>query len=192
MTLPRLKPWIALAVVAALQTAVLAWMIIDRTILIKTGKEIVLPVRPVDPRDLFRGQYVRLGYDVSSVPLRLVEGPRPVGNAAFYVTLEAQEGGGWMPVRLTASRPRETGPKQIVLKARTFFRFPTVEQNSSGTVQVRYGIESYFVPEGEGPRLEEMARDKKLAVLVAVDGKGNAALKGIVIDGKLQYSEQLL
>lgn len=192
MKLPRIKPWIALAAATALQTAVLAWMVIDRTILLKTGKEIVLPVRPVDPRDLFRGQYVRLGYDVSSVPLRLIEGPRPVGSAPFYVTIEQQEGGAWTPVRITASPPRETGPKQLVLKARTFYRFPSGDYSPVGTVQVRYGIESYFVPEGEGPRLEALARDKKLAVLVAVDGKGNAALKGIMIDGKLQYSEPLL
>ena len=58
-------------------------------------------------------------------------------------------------------------------------------------MRVRYGIESYFVPQGEGPRLEQLARDKKLAALVAVDRAGNAAIKGILIDGALQYEEPL-
>ena len=57
---------------------------------------------------------------------------------------------------------------------------------------VRYGIESYFVPQGEGPRLEALARNRKLAALVAVDKGGNAAVKGIIIDGKLQYEEPLI
>ena len=56
---------------------------------------------------------------------------------------------------------------------------------------VRYGIESYFVPEGQGRRLEELAREKKLAARIAVDGRGNAAIKGLVIDGVLQYEEPL-
>lgn len=192
MKLPRLTLPVALAIIAALQTVVLAWMVIDRTILIKSGREIVLPVRPVDPRDLFRGQYVRLGYDVSTVPLRLIEGPRPVANEPFYVTIEQEDSGDWKPVRLTATPPREVGPKQVVLKSRTYYRFPTADPSSVGSIQARYGIESYFVPEGEGPRLEGLARDRKIAMLVAVDRKGNAALKGIIIDGKLQYSESLL
>ena len=54
---------------------------------------------------------------------------------------------------------------------------------------LRYGIESYFVPEGEGSRLEALARNRKLSVLVAVDNAGNAAIKGLIIDGKLQYEE---
>jgi len=58
-------------------------------------------------------------------------------------------------------------------------------------VRVRYGIESYFVPEGQGRTLEALAREKKLASLIAVDGKGNAAIKGILIDGVLQYEEPL-
>jgi len=56
---------------------------------------------------------------------------------------------------------------------------------------VRYGIERYFVPEGQGLRLETLAREKKMATLIAVDAKGNAAIKGLIIDGTLQYEEPL-
>ena len=50
-------------------------MVVDRTLLLKNGREIVLPIVPVDPRDLFRGEYVRLGYDISTVPAMLLSGP---------------------------------------------------------------------------------------------------------------------
>lgn len=192
MKIPRLTLPVALAIAAFMQTAVLAWMVIDRTRLLKTGQEIVLPIRPVDPRDLFRGQYVRLGYDVSNVPLSLLEGPRPVANETFYVTIEQQDDATWKPVRLTRARPAGLSPRQVALKGRAFRRFPAQDLRPGASVFVRYGIESYFVPEGEGPRLEALARDKKLATLVAVDKAGNVAIKGIVIDGKVSYLESLL
>ena len=190
MKMPMLSPRLALVLAALLQTAVLAWMVIDRTMLIKTGREIVLPIQPVDPRDLFRGQYVRLGYPVSQVPMRLVEGPLPDRNGAFYVTIEQQTDETWRPIRLTRDRPANLGPRQVALRARAQRSFPTL--TDGGSVFVRYGIESYFVEEGQGPRLETLARDKKLAALIAVDTCGNAAIKGIYIDGQLQYSEPLL
>jgi uncharacterized membrane-anchored protein len=87
------------------------------------------------------------------------------------------------------AKPQATSSKQVVLKARPRTAFPT---SDTGSIAVRYGIESYFVPEGEGPRLEALARDRKLAILIAVDGAGTAAIKGILIDGALQYTEQLL
>jgi hypothetical protein len=37
----------------------------------------------------------------------------------------------------------------------------------------------------------EGRRDRKLAVLIAVDKGGKAAIKGLIIDGKLQYEEPL-
>lgn len=189
MKLPRVTLPVALAIAAILQTLVLGWMVVDRTRLLTTGQEIVLPIVPVDPRDLFRGQYVRLSYEVSSVPLKLVEGPHPQKAQAFYVTLEQQADGTWRPLKLTLEKPKAVGDKQLVFKGRPLFHFPTIANSS---VFVRYGIERYFVPEGEGPRLEALARDKKLAALIAVDKSGTAAIKGIVIDGKVQYSERLL
>ena len=65
------------------------------------------------------------------------------------------------------------------------------DADADASVRVRYGIESYFVPEGQGRKLEDLAREKKLAALVAVDGRGNAAIKGLIVDGVLQYEEPL-
>ena len=100
-------PWLknriglALVIVALAQTAVLAGMVADRARLLKTGREITLPIVPVDPRDFFRGEYVRLGYGTNSVPARVLEGPLPDANAAFYVTLERKPDGIWVPIKLS-------------------------------------------------------------------------------------------
>jgi uncharacterized membrane-anchored protein len=177
------KTLLALAVVALAQTTVLGYMVINRVTLLHRGREIVLPIIPVDPRDLFRGEYVRLGYAISTVPMTLADGARPQRNEVIYVVVEKNAGDeAWRAVRGTRTLPDDINPDQVVLKGRVLFGSATLQT-------VRYGIESYFVPQGEGPRLEALARNRKLAVLVAVDGAGNAAIKGLLIDGKLQYEE---
>jgi uncharacterized membrane-anchored protein len=176
------KTLLSLAAVALAQTAVLAYMVIDRVQLLRTGREITLPIAPVDPRDLFRGDYVVLRYDISSVPVGQLEGGWPRRNEPLYVTLEKNADGAWRPVGVARTMPSESNADRIVLKGRP---------GRGGWSWMRYGIESYFVPEGEGRRLEAMVRDRKLAVLVAVDKSGNAAIKGLIIDGKLQYEEPL-
>jgi uncharacterized membrane-anchored protein len=176
------KTLLAVAAVALAQTAVLAYMVIDRVMLLRTGREIILPIVPVDPRDLFRGEYVRLSYEISRVPMTRVDGPPSRRNEVLYVVVEKKAGDeAWQAVSATRTFPGDLNPDQVALKGRVLF--------SSATSEMRYGIESYFVPEGEGPRLESLARDRKLAVLVAVDNAGNAAIKGLIIDGKLQYEE---
>jgi uncharacterized membrane-anchored protein len=181
---------LTLAVVALAQTGVLAAMVIDRTSLLSSGRQIVLPIVPVDPRDLFRGEYVRLGYEVGRVPVRLLDGPAPRPNQAFYVVLEKSAEGTWAPVKVSRSWPNETSPDRIVLKARSAYSWPSTAAPTAIHL-ARYGIESYFVPEGEGKRLEKLALEKRMAALVAVDRKGNAAIKGLIIDGQLQYEEPL-
>jgi uncharacterized membrane-anchored protein len=190
MTSQSNKMVLALALVALAQTGVLVWMVADRLWLLRNGREIVLPIVPVDPRDLFRGDYVRLSYEASRLPARLLEGPQPTRHAPFYVMLESKSGEAWQPIKVIAGRPAESGPTHIVLKARTPYGWP---QNppAAATVWATYGIESYFVPQGQGSRLEALARDKKLAARIAVDRSGNAAIKGLMIDGVEQYAEPL-
>jgi uncharacterized membrane-anchored protein len=184
------KLLISIAIVALAQTAVLAYMVTDRVRLLSSGREITLPIIPVDPRDLFRGEYVRLGYDIARVPASLLEGPTPRANEPFYVVIEKQADGAWKPVKVSRAFPKESSPDRVVLKGRA--AFSASPWGAPNTVQqVRYGIESYFVPEGQGKRLEDLAREKRMAALIAVDSGGNAAIKGIIIDGKLQYEEPL-
>src|SRR5262249_43230090 len=150
----------------------------------------VLPIVPVDPRDIFRGVYVRLGYEISGLKSSLLEGPPPATNARFYVTLQRGQDDTWSAVKISAASPQERAPDRIVLAARPRWQgsFPT---GDGAVVWANYGIESYFVPEAQGPALEKLARDKKMAAIIAVDSGGNAAIKGLVIDGERIYSEPL-
>jgi uncharacterized membrane-anchored protein len=59
------------------------------------------------------------------------------------------------------------------------------------TVRVRYGIEEYFVPEGEGRAIERPRQAEKVTIRVAVDRFGNAGIEAILVDGKVRYEETL-
>lgn len=181
--------WLAVAAVAGLQTAALAWMVGTRVVLLESGREVILPVVPVDPRSLFRGDYVRLGYDISRVPGRLLEGAVRRGEPLF-VTIERSAQGSYAPVKVSRAFPGEPGGDRVVLRGRA--ERGRAAASGLQDLFVRYGIESYFVPEGEGLRLEELARGKKLAAVVAVDRSGNAAIKGLLIDGRLAVVEPLI
>jgi uncharacterized membrane-anchored protein len=56
---------------------------------------------------------------------------------------------------------------------------------------IAFGIESYFVPEGEGRTLEQERNARNLSVDVALASDGEAAIKGIRIDGQPVYEEPL-
>lgn len=55
-------------------------------------------------------------------------------------------------------------------------------------VGVRYGLESYFVPQGEGKKIEATGK-ARLEVVAAVAPSGQAAIKRLLIDGKPAYEE---
>ena len=96
------KLLLSLAIVALAQTTVLAAMVIDRVRLLSSGREITLPIVPVDPRDLFRGEYVRLGYDVGRVP---IDGAGEGGALATLVL----EGAGVLDPRVCVRRCDRVG-----------------------------------------------------------------------------------
>src|SRR6516164_5539853 len=59
--------WVFLATVA-FQLLVLSGMIAGNAIPYRGADVVLLKVMPVDPRDLFRGDYVILGYDITRIP----------------------------------------------------------------------------------------------------------------------------
>lgn len=54
---------------------------------------------------------------------------------------------------------------------------------------MRYCIERYFVPEGEGRKLENARNQRKLTIVAAVAPTDRAAIKRLLIDGEPVYDE---
>lgn len=177
-----LNKWLAMLVVAGVQSAVLGYIVVERALVIRDGREIILDVRPVDPRSVFRGDYVILDYGDVTLLGSSVAGDLPKNKQALFVKLR-KGGEGWQPVTATAIYPSDVDGDEVVLKGML---------SSRHSRQVRYGIESYFVPEGEGKQLERLIGKGQLRVIVAVGAGGQAAIKGLEVEGKSVYIEPLL
>ena len=187
MTGAAKKFWMLLAAVALVQSAMLLKIVWDRQRLLKTGREIVMQVVPVDPRDIMRGDYVTLGYGIS--PMRrsaLKDSASLTGlgrGAPVYVTIRPDTASNWTPVNVSVAYPADVADGDAVLKGRVQYIWDEAN-NDNANLAVTFGIESYFVPEGTGKPLEQSVRDKKIQAIVAVGPDGTAAIKGLVIDGE--------
>jgi uncharacterized membrane-anchored protein len=190
MNVSRRNLWLGIGLVALVQAGALAWMIWERASLLAHGREIVLDVVPVDPRSLFRGDYVILGYDIS----RFDNAPgvaSPPRGATVYVTIAKDAAGKWRVAGASAEHPGSVAPGQVVLKGRVDYAGVSGDGKPAPT-GVDYGIESFFVPEGAGRELEKLVRERKLSAVIAVDEAGNAGIKGLMADGERVYEEPLL
>ena len=174
-------------IIVALQTIALAWMILDRQQMLDSSSTVTLKVVPVDPRDLFRGDYVVLSYDISRLDMSKLEGPKATapGNT-IYVRLR-RTNDTWTAVALS-NAPEKPTDTQVTLKAQvTSMDAPGA--GASQFITLSYGIESYFVPQGTGRAIEEAARKGTITIDAAVDDDGRAAIKAIRQDGKPVYVE---
>ena len=58
-------------------------------------------------------------------------------------------------------------------------------------LRLTFGIERYYVPEGEGKPIEEGVREKAVHVVAAVDSNGTAQIKSLRLDGQTLYEEPI-
>lgn len=179
--------WAALAAVALVQTVALGKIVVDRQALLAAGRELVMKVQPVDPRDIFRGDYVVLGFGLSPVDTALLR-EAPAGDlvhdgSAVYVTIAEDATHTWKPVVVSTTYPAAISPAEAVLKGLVRNRW-TDPATGKSTLDIKYGIESYFVPEGTGAALQANVRNQTVEALIAVGGDGTAAMKGLIIGGE--------
>jgi len=192
MTTDRSTTVAALVVVALVQSAILGWMVWERVDLLRTGRPIVLDVSPVDPRDLFRGDYVVLAYPVARLRTDQVEGDKEFShNDRIYVGLRETDAGAWEAFSMHHVRPPLTGQVVFLRGSVTGVSEDTECADACRVISVHYGIESYFVPEGEGRALEKQRNDKRLRVAARVAEDGEAAIAGLMVDGEMRYEEPL-
>jgi len=176
---------------AFLQFALLAVMVADRAEILRDGTEVVLRARPVDPRDILRGDYVTLDYDISRLPAGPLEGaPAGARNPVVFVKLAPGSDGTYQAVSVHADAVEVTSP-EVLIRGRVEFgaECDVKQPRFCKTLRIRYNLESYFVPEGGGSKLERLRNERRVAVVAAVDPAGRAAIKRLLVDGEAVYDE---
>ncbi len=183
--------WTALAVVAGVQSLVIGWMVWDRVSLLSSGREIRAAVVPVDPRDIFRGDYVTLGYGFTSgADIALPEGAR-MGDTV-YALLKEQGPSEWVLASVTAEQPETPDAGDVVLRAIVDSARRGQASDPPTVGRLRFGIERFYVPQGQGRVLEKQVLEKRIVAVLAVGRDGKAALKGLEADGQRIAEEPLL
>jgi uncharacterized membrane-anchored protein len=156
--------WISVA--GALQVLFLLGMALSYYAVGWYGQEIRLKTIPIDPKDYLYGDYVTLNYEVSQLKPELwnkqTDGELPQDGSVVYVLLRS-DGGLYKAVQVSGSKPQAKAD-EAVLKG-------VVQSRWDDTLQIKYGIERYYIPEGTGKELEEKARDTVVKVKLAPWGQ---------------------
>jgi len=148
------------------QLLIMLFVLVPPLVVKYSGTTVYLETEKMDPRDLFRGDYVILGYRVAQniLPADEASSARRLGRPV-YVTVTSDR-----PARFVAvsfGRPRlERSQACIVGRSR-----------GQGSVDFPQ-IAQYFVPEGEG-RVIERQRGEDLLARVSTSGRCNAVLTGL-------------
>ncbi len=152
-----------------IQIIFLLVMIGTKQFTLYTGKKILLEVVPADPRSIFRGEYARLNYRISTIN---IPGMREFKrNQIVYVKLR-KIGKYWKVADVSKE-------KTILDKDEVFI----IGRKRWGN-RVDYGIESYFVPEGKAIEIERIRRSSKVSVEICVDRFGNPVINEVFINDK--------
>ena len=175
------KLFIVFAIV--FQLAMLSWMALSREYVLQTGQQVKFQTAPIDPRDLFRGDFVRLDYAISAVSTAQLS-PQvnrenlKKGDTLFAVLNLSQNG----VATLASLQTSEPDNNKLFIRGRV-----TSLQNTSSSaekiIRLKYGIEQYFVEQGKGLEIEnKRGRRNTLQVPmlmhVALSPNGTAILKG--------------
>jgi uncharacterized membrane-anchored protein len=173
------KPFIILAVI--LQLIVLAYMAGEREYILRIGKVIHLRTAPLDPRDLFRGDYVRLNYEISRIPVTMIKGADRAAEikkgTKIYATLKEGPNGLYEPVNAGLQKPQEG----LYLTGRIPYPYPKLQ--TGNPIWINFGIEAYFVEQGKGRDIEKRRGNRTdvqipLEMEIAVGPNGKAVIRG--------------
>lgn len=189
----RNKLVISAIVLALAQIGFLSWIIAGRAAILRDGHEVLLKVEPVDPRDLLRGDYVRLGYEISNIPVRQIAniplGASSTDDGPITVRLKKDADGYWRSTAAwlgkAASAPADG---EVDIAGQVSSGWNLVD---APTVRVDYGIDRFYVPEGEGLAIERDMRVRSFGIKVAVDKHGVGQIKALVDGDETLFEEPL-
>lgn len=191
------KKTLVFIAVLLLQLALLTGMVLNSYTIILWGESINLKVEPIDPRSLFQGDYVRLGYSFNSLDLTKIEHDLDLDTLdtiphqqKIYLVM-APQNDIWSPVMATLDSSKVKG--KTYLEAKVLYAMyapPTPERTKEEemakpetgkpiVLSLKLSIENYFVPEGKGREIEDMIRHGDVYARVALY-KGKARIIELV------------
>ena len=159
---------IGVLLIICLQGAWIGYQVYSNESLLQNGETIRLELQPVDPRSLLQGDYVELNYTISELEDTYIDENGPITIVLRKNAEGIHEFAGIYQFNGQWNIHYEKKHGDILLNGK-------VINSWNYNVQVIYGIEHFFIPEGTGLDVERKA---KIAV-VKVSNKGDGILEGL-------------
>lgn len=158
--------------VAVVQLAVPAWMIVGHERVRRDGDVFKFRTAPVDPRDPFRGEYVRLDFEAESG--RWLLPPVETGNHRrhAFALLGTDSTGFATIVQLSQVRPSEGA----------FVRVEYMSWTNDTLFNVSLPFDRYYLEEGDGRRTEQLLRPEWSDGVVSQPLPAHAVVR--ILDGE--------
>ncbi len=169
------KPFLKFLLCAAIPLVILLAMTITPLLTLQLGQEIKIKTMPVDPRDIFRGDYVTLNYEINEIPIEKAPAVfkeeknwSEQRRTALYVILK-KDGDYYVVDHAVLEKPKDG----IYMKG--YYEWPVWPQNAvyQGDqniigIRVSYNLDQYFLPENTGKSLEYLSQRGQLDAFVKV------------------------
>jgi uncharacterized membrane-anchored protein len=185
---------ISALLLALVQIGFLSWIIAGRAAILRDGRQVLLKVEPVDPRDLLRGDYILLGYEISRIPVKLIAnipaGKFTSDDTSIVVRLKQGADGYWQPITAwfgQAPTPAASDEADLVGHVADGWDL----RDEAATIAPDYGIERFYLPEGEGMAIQNDMRVRPFGIRVALAANGTAQIKALMDGDKTLFEEPL-
>jgi uncharacterized membrane-anchored protein len=193
--MPGKRLIVSALVLALVQIGFLSWIIAGRAAILRNGKEVLLKVEPVDPRDLLRGDFIYLSYDISRIPVKLIANIPADQNSTqdgpIVVRLKRGADGYWRPVTAWLRKaPAEAAPDEVDIVGHIFSGW-NLSADPDATVSPNYGIERFYLPEGEGMAIQNDMRVRPFGIRAAIAKDGTAQIKALMDGDEMLFREPL-
>lgn len=184
------KSFVLMAI--AFQILTVGYIAISKEWILVNGDDIILQTAPIDPRDIFRGDYVRLDYAISTVAVEKLEaGMLEHGmkkGRKVYMSLTINEHGIAEGRHLYSAPPANN----VYLKGHVKSHWPyrnydkrkeaNKKEKITRPVPVKYGIEQYYVEQGHGRDMEKTRGNRNsfqvpMLMRLAVSDSGEALIR---------------
>ncbi|KAA3449325.1 hypothetical protein C7I87_18080 [Mesorhizobium sp. SARCC-RB16n] len=185
---------ISALVLALVQIGFLGWIIAGRAAILRNGKEVLLKIEPVDPRDLLRGDYIVLGYNISRIPVKMIANIPPDKQSSddtpITVRLKKGADGYWTPTTAWFGKaPGPAGAEEADISGHVAAGWDL--RSEGATIAPDYGIERFYLPEGEGMAIQSDMRVRPFGIKLALAADGTAQIKALVDGDKTLFEEPL-
>lgn len=167
----KLNP-LLLIVALLIQFAILGSMVAQKGPAKWSDTTILLKVEPYDPYSVLSGYYAMLVYDISR-PANLPGWDKAFDAAEVYVELHPGDDGAYHAFHVYDHYPVVSREDAVVIRG-----------NPSKS-QVKYDIETYYVPETKRQEVAEQLWDLEVQSYaeIGVDSRGNATIIALHLSG---------